>query len=124
MRKYDCGSHSQLHIRITQGPRKTLSTQAQVKSGSLWAEPKYEYFLKVENRTVQMLPLLSNWIPKSLKMVNFRNIFVFKALTEENIKGDEENGQTATMGSNKEFQTLLNMLWFVLKDKWNQDCTS
>lgn len=50
-------------------------------------------------------------------MENYKDIFGFRTLTEENIKGDEGNGKIASTGSNKEFQTLFDMLWFVLKDK-------
>lgn len=72
---------------------------------------------KVENHRAQLLPVLSNWIPKSLKMENYKDIFGFRTLIEENIKGDERNGKIASTGSNKEFQTLFDMLWFGLKDK-------
>lgn len=79
-----------------------------MKLGSLWTGAKKEYFLKgtkIENQRAQLLPVLSHWIPKSLKVVNYRDISGFRTLTEENAEGDEGDGKIASMGSNKEFQT-------------------
>lgn len=59
MTEYNSGFHPWLCIRIARGATKFLSTQALVKSGSLWAGRKHECFFKgtkVENRGRVLLP--------------------------------------------------------------------
>lgn len=114
-------SHSWLHIRITCRARKTQYTgpgEIRIFEDRNKARIFFKC-IKAKNHKAQLLPVLPNWSPNSLKTVNYKDIFGFRTLTEENIKEDEGNGKIASMESNKEFQTLLSMPWFILKDKWN-----
>lgn len=121
MREYGCESHSWLHIRITWRARKTQYTgpgEIRIFEDRNKARIFFKC-TKAENHKAQLLPVLPNRSPNSLRTVNYKDIFGLRTPTEENIKGDEGNGNIASMESNKEFQTLLSMLWFILKDKWN-----
>lgn len=65
---------------------------------------------KVENHRTRLLPVLSLWISKSLKMVNYKDIFGFKLFTQETLTERKGMAKSKAKGSNKEFQTLLNIL--------------